>query len=206
MDVAQDQKSVGRRRLSAADWAQAALEAIGEGGLAAVAVEPLAVRLGATKGSFYWHFPGREALIEAALVRWEQVATAWIIDLLEAQPDPVIRLRSLLARVGELAQHNVREVNLLAAADHELVGPVVRRVTERRIAYTVGLFEQIGFPPAEAGRRGALAFAAFIGHSELTARLPGVLGAGAVGDPSGYLDSILDVLLRDAPKPPVAGG
>src|SRR5690625_3050211 len=34
------------RRLSAADWAQAALQAIGEGGLATVAVEPLATRLG----------------------------------------------------------------------------------------------------------------------------------------------------------------
>jgi Bacterial regulatory proteins, tetR family len=33
----------------------AALAAIAKGGLAAVAVEPLAARLGATKGSFYWH-------------------------------------------------------------------------------------------------------------------------------------------------------
>ena len=47
-------------RLSADDWAQAALEQIAEQGVAAVAVEPLARRLGVTKGSFYWHFPSRE--------------------------------------------------------------------------------------------------------------------------------------------------
>ena len=39
-------------RLSAEDWALAALDVIAEQGLAAVAVEPLARRLGVTKGSF----------------------------------------------------------------------------------------------------------------------------------------------------------
>ena len=56
-----------KSRLSADDWALAALDVIAEQGLAAVAVEPLARRLGVTKGSFYWHFPSREALLVAAL-------------------------------------------------------------------------------------------------------------------------------------------
>ena len=56
-------------RLSAEDWAQAALDQIAEQGVASVAVEPLARRLGVTKGSFYWHFPSREALLVAALER-----------------------------------------------------------------------------------------------------------------------------------------
>src|SRR5262249_59889731 len=48
-----------RTRLSRQAWVDAALEALGEGGLASVAVVPLAERLGATKGSFYWHFRNR---------------------------------------------------------------------------------------------------------------------------------------------------
>ena len=52
-------------------WAEAALGAIATGGIKAVAVEPLAARLGVTKGSFYWHFADRRALIDAALERWE---------------------------------------------------------------------------------------------------------------------------------------
>ncbi|MEU8610821.1 helix-turn-helix domain-containing protein [Actinoplanes sp. NPDC048791] len=69
-------------RLTADDWTSAALEAMAGGGLAAVAVEPLAARLGATKGSFYWHFANRDALIEAAVLRWERDHTEAVIGSL----------------------------------------------------------------------------------------------------------------------------
>ena len=61
-----------RRSLGADDWIDAATAVLVEDGVAAVAVEPLAARLGATKGSFYHHFPNRDALITAALERWER--------------------------------------------------------------------------------------------------------------------------------------
>src|SRR5919198_3781837 len=89
----------GRKRLTAQDWADAALTAMGEGGLAAVAVEPLAARLGATKGSFYWHFANRDALIEAALAQWEERFTAATIAALAGERDPRERLRKLFASV-----------------------------------------------------------------------------------------------------------
>ena len=50
--------------LTPGDWARAALAAIARGGIAAVAVESIAADLGATKGSFYWHFKNRDALIQ----------------------------------------------------------------------------------------------------------------------------------------------
>src|SRR5512145_1401917 len=75
-------------RLSADDWAAAALDLIAEQGVAAVAVEPLARRLGVTKGSFYWHFPSREALLSAALERWELVEQETVWGQLESFSDP----------------------------------------------------------------------------------------------------------------------
>src|SRR5205809_1946044 len=117
----------GRSRLAAADWAAAALAAIGEGGLAAVAVEPLAVRLGATKGSFYWHFPNRDALVAAALALWEERHTEGTIAALATEPDPAARLRALLASVRAHAGRDRLEGHLLAAADHPQVGAGVRR-------------------------------------------------------------------------------
>ena len=85
------------RRLSPDDWARAALGAIARGGVGAVAVETVAAELGATKGSFYWHFKNRDALIQAALDRWEHVGTEAVIGELEREPDPVRRLRKVLA-------------------------------------------------------------------------------------------------------------
>ncbi len=70
--VATATKLEPKGRLTAAHWEQAALDTLAESGLGAVAVESLARRLGVTKGSFYWHFPTREALIKAALERWER--------------------------------------------------------------------------------------------------------------------------------------
>jgi AcrR family transcriptional regulator len=159
-------------RLTADDWAAAALDAIARGGLAAVAVEPLAARLGATKGSFYWHFANRDALITAALQRWESEHTEAVIRLVDAEPDPLRRLRLLLITVIEATEHDLVEVAVLATADHPLVAPVLARVTERRITYTAGLFRDLGFPPAEARDRGLLAFSAYLGHAQLAHATP----------------------------------
>ena len=149
MDMAQE-----RRRLTAGDWAQAALEAVAEGGVAAVSVEPLAARLGATKGSFYWHFANRDALLTAAVALWERDNTDAVIAGVEADAEPERRLEVLFGRVTGRATGSRLEVNLLAASDHPLVGPAVRRVTARRLGYVVQLFTDLGFPPAHARYRG----------------------------------------------------
>src|SRR6476660_3754249 len=80
-------------RLTAAHWEQAALDTLSEMGLGAVAVESLARRLGVTKGSFYWHFPTREALIKAARERWERGDEEVVMAQVEDIADPRERLR-----------------------------------------------------------------------------------------------------------------
>ena len=51
---------------------RAARLALLEGGPGAVRVETLARKLRVSKGSFYWHFKDREALLEALLREWEE--------------------------------------------------------------------------------------------------------------------------------------
>jgi len=167
------------KRLSADDWAAAALVALAEGGLAAVAVEPLATRLGATKGSFYWHFANRDALLAAALDLWESRYNE-SLEAADEQPDPGRRLAFLFADVVT-STHDERsgEINLLAAADHPLVGPVLRRVAARRTDYLIDLFRQMGYSLGEARRRGLLAHQVYLGHLEMAARLPELLPNGA---------------------------
>ena len=104
-------------RLSAEDWALAALDVIAEQGLAAVAVEPLARRLGVTKGSFYWHFPSREALLVAALERWEAMEQETVFGKLEAISDPRARLKALFALVAHELKPHIIYSELLKALD-----------------------------------------------------------------------------------------
>ncbi len=187
-------------RLTADDWAAAALDAIGRGGLAAVAIEPLAVRLGTTKGSFYWHFANREALIAAALQRWEAEHTEAVIRLVDAEPDPLRRLRLLLVTVIEATEHDLVELAVLATADHPLVAPVLARVTQRRMSYTVDLFRNLGFSPAEARDRGLLAFTAYLGHAQLAHATPHLAPAGPAARRR-YANRIVAVLTEPAGRP-----
>jgi AcrR family transcriptional regulator len=187
--------------LTADDWIDAALVAIAEAGIAGVAVEPLAIRLGATKGSFYWHFANRDALLVAALERWEQRYTQKIIESVEAGPDPGARLRDILVRAIRHVGRDPLQARLLGAADHPLAADVVRRVVARRIDYLVEKFEQFGFPTADARHRAVLMYTAYVGHEQLALRLPGAIQVG-----EDYIDAIIGVALGrpDAGKPPVS--
>jgi AcrR family transcriptional regulator len=183
-----------RTRLSRQDWVDAALEAIAEGGLAAVAVVPLAERLGATKGSFYWHFPSREALIEAALAAWEQTTTSAVIAEIDtASQDPRQQLRLLFKRVTELAARDRIELALLATADHPTVRPVLDRVTRRRIDFAAELFQRLGFPRADANRRALLAYSTYLGYAQLVHATPQLLPQTQTARRA-YLNDVLAVL------------
>ncbi|GAA4204036.1 hypothetical protein GCM10022220_13990 [Actinocatenispora rupis] len=145
------------------DWADAALDALADGGLAAVAVEPIAARLGATKGSFYWHFANRDALVEAALARWADRHTDAVIRELDPITDPAERLAALLdATIGRPVA-NRAELALLAHADHPAVAPVLAAVTARRVEFIAAAYQQMGCTARDARHRAVLGYTAHIG-------------------------------------------
>ena len=158
-------------RLSAEDWAREALDQIAEQGVASVAVEPLARRLGVTKGSFYWHFPSRDALLQAALSRWETVEQEEIFGSLEKVSDPRERLRALFQVVAHEVKSHIIYSELLKALDHPAVSPVIGRVSERRLDYLTASFRQAGLTRTEAQHRARLAYAAYVGFLQLSLQL-----------------------------------
>ena len=168
----EDQNSSPRTaRLSAEDWAQAALDLIAEQGVSAVAVEPLARRLGVTKGSFYWHFPSRDALLQAALERWEVVEQESVFGNLEKVPDPRERLRALFQLVGHEVKPHIIYSELLKALDHPAVQPVIDRVSQRRMDYLIASFRQAGLGRTDAYHRARLTYAAYVGFLQLSLQL-----------------------------------
>lgn len=163
-----------RTRLSAEDWECAALELLAEEGVAAVAVEPLAKRLKVTKGSFYWHFSSRDALLEAALKRWESDDRGDVLERVEGIADPRERLSHLIRLTSRtLRTHRIMSA-LLKAVDHPVVGPVIERVNAQRLRFMTELFSASGLEPKIATYRARLAYTAYVGFMQLamTHRMP----------------------------------
>ena len=158
--------------LTTHDWALAALTAVASGGVDNVTVEGLARELGVTKGSFYWHFADRSALIDTALALWEQEGTTDVIAALREIPDPAVRLRRLFdLSFGDEIEGPV-DAALVARVDDAVVGPVVRRVTATRIAFLEELFRDLGLTPARAAARARIAYCTYVGHHQVRRSLP----------------------------------
>jgi len=184
---------LGEPTLTAADWAEAALQLIAEAGLNALTIDALAARLGVTKGSFYWHFATRSALLAAALDRWEERATRENIKGLEAVPDARTRLELMLDASSQPPRARSLYAALAEAGHDPVVRQVLNRVAAARIAYLDTCYREIGLPPAAARARALLAYAAYRGLLQLAHEAPAALPK----DWSSY-----PVLVREALLPP----
>jgi len=181
--------------LSAADWSRAALDSIAEGGVEQVTVEGLARHLGVTKGSFYWHFADRTALVVSALDLWEQLGTLDIIDRLQRVRDPKARLRALFATAfGDLVDGPV-DAALVARIDDPVVGPVVRRVTAVRVAFLEEVYRELGLSPLRAAARARIAYSTYVGHLQVRRSMPDDRLTTMSG--TGYLRQVVELLTAD---------
>lgn len=160
-----------RTRLSADDWEVGALDMISELGVNALAVEALARRLGVTKGSFYWHFRTREALLQAALKRWEELDESDVLAQIEPITDPRQRLRELFQRVAREVQSHRVYASLLKALDNPAVLPLIARVSQRRMKFLALAYRQAGMADTEAQQRARLTYSAYVGFLQINLTL-----------------------------------
>ena len=147
----------GRRRTSESltrdDWISGAWDMLGESGFEGVRVEPLARRLGVTKGSFYWHFKDRQELLEALLDRWFSIWDDLSADV-ELANNPADRIWALFESViKRVTRGQTVSLRMLSHKDPD----VARRIEARdasRLSFLMMLLEEIGFPREEARVRG----------------------------------------------------
>lgn len=156
-------------------WAEAALQALAEGGPTSVAVEPVARRLGATKGSFYWHFRNRHELLAAALELYEREATDQVIAELGQVPDAREQLLRIFTQVFALAGGDPVYHSLLAHADDPPIVPTLQRITRRRIEYLTAAMTGAGYGPREAAHRAVLAYTTWLGLAQAERAVGGQL-------------------------------
>jgi len=166
-------KSKPSGRQSREDWVHAALAALRDGGVERVRVEPLAARLGVTKGSFYWHFETREQLLAAALDRWVQLGTEAVIAHVDSTTsEPLAKLRELWARTVHDSAEGLRTE--LAIRDLGQRDPAVqervRQVDERRMGYLSEQFRELGLAADVAQARSLTVYSLLIGNYFVLAR------------------------------------
>lgn len=183
-----------RKALTREDWTAAGLAALVEGGPDAVAIEPVAARLGTTKGSGYWHFTDRADLLRAVLERWVREHTVLISELVDAGGgSPRERLRHLLGIVSRAAEHSPADMLLVASADPDVRSAVVE-ATQLRVGYVERLIREDGVPAREARSRAALAYAAYLGYASLASAVPGLV-PHRPADRRRLQESLLDLAL-----------
>jgi len=153
-----------RTQLGPEAWVEAGLEALRDHGIEGVRVERLAQALEVTKGSFYWHFKDRAALLEAMIEAWRRRATFAVIDEVEhVGGDAIHRLRQLSVIVGRIEGRLDLAVRAWASQDGNAKA-ALDEIDRRRLGYLASLFRELSFSPPEANARARLVYHALIGE------------------------------------------
>ncbi|MGW4893312.1 TetR/AcrR family transcriptional regulator [Kitasatospora sp. NPDC004240] len=185
------------------DWTTAALGALARGGVAAVAVDALARELGVTRGSFYWHFDNREALLVAALETWELRATTEVVAAVREHADAETRVRVLFAEALGSDEIAGLEPALANQTAHPAVAAVVARVTGTRLAFLTELFTDLGLTPGAARHRALAAYATYLGWLDLRRIAPTLAPETHPDTPvaPAALDHLVTMILSPTPGP-----
>lgn len=154
------------------DWIAAARAMLIEGGVAAVQINPLAARLGVTRGGFYWRFKNRRDLLDHLLDDWEDSNTRTFLRAVGRSGTPQERYRRMVRMFVEERNFNpaldaaVRQWGTVEPA----VGERVRDTDFRRIAALADLFREAGQDEEEATVRARIVYFHQVGYYALDMR------------------------------------
>lgn len=175
-------------------WIKAGFRALTKGGPQAIRAEALARDLGASKGSFYWHFGDVETLKTQMLQQWKAEASEGIIAMVESGggsgPEKLRRLVEIATSDanepygGLLAEAAIRDW----ARYHEVAASMVSEVNTLRIDYLDALFAQCGAPQTVARAKSVALYSALIGME--------TLAHGGLADLQRDLTALLELLLK----------
>ncbi|MCF6306215.1 MAG: TetR/AcrR family transcriptional regulator [Rhodobacteraceae bacterium] len=181
-------------RLSKTDWISAGFRALTLAGPQALNIEKIAVDLGVSKGSFYWHFKSLGMYKSAMIDHWVSMGTNRLIAHVTSEhSDPTDRLKQLIAEIadtefskygGQQAESAIRN---WAKFDPE-VGRSVHKVDQLRLEFLEQQFNETGqINPKQSAR---ILYAALSGLENMAENTPSKLKQDL-----GYL---LDALLLAA--------
>ena len=161
-------------RLSADDWVAAGLRALVDRDIGAVKVLSLAAELGVTRGSFYWHFANRDALLARLLDAWDATNSGAIVGAATSPGDIVDRYIALSRcwlgweRFDPQLDVAVRHWGRAAPVLRERL----READERRVTAIRAMLEPEGLDPAMTLHRARTLYYTQMGWYELEVEEP----------------------------------
>lgn len=160
-------------RIDASEWFEAALCQLADGGIDQVRVEPLASRLGITKGAFYSRFANRDKLLAAMLEYWFEESTTSVIatyaDVDEPAPDRLERILLTPFRRADFRERARMEMAIRLWAHHDArAADTMRRVDAQRLRYMEKVLCDNGFESIDATSRAFLIYAYILTEGTLS--------------------------------------
>ncbi|MCF3595203.1 TetR/AcrR family transcriptional regulator [Rhodobacteraceae bacterium LMO-12] len=133
-------------RLSPESWIDAGILALEKNGPLALKAEPLARELGATKGSFYWHFKDLGEFHSDLAQTWKRRAASTLVGVLESDAPIAESLQAVGSPAqAEAAMRAWARSNPAAAAE-------LSEIDKLRLAATAALLQDVGISNPEIPR------------------------------------------------------
>src|ERR1700683_2927590 len=132
------------------DWIQVAFSQLASDGIETVRVEILARNLGATKGSFYWHFKDREDLLASMLLVWEYEEVRWLEEAVGLHSCVAARWAHFISRCADPGRARLEAALYTWSRQDERVASRVAAIETKRRAHIVSVFRLVGFIPSAA--------------------------------------------------------
>jgi AcrR family transcriptional regulator len=152
-------------RLAKADYFEAGLRLLADGGAPAVTIANLGAALGVTKGSFYHHFQSGPAFMQELLIYWEDEYSLRLISEARTVPDPRARLETLSHMAANFHHEAENAIRALARTD-PFAAAMQQRVDDARTAIVAETFRANGVAAREAARFAALSLATLVGAQQ----------------------------------------
>ncbi len=154
-------KKTIHRGVTKAQWLEAGLKALSEGGAGALKIERLARSLGIAKAGFYWHFKNRDDMMQQLLDYWTHELT----EVISKNPEisslgPKDRLKCIAEMIidYDLARYEIA-IHQWALQDAG-AARAVRKVHRIRLVYVRRALSELGFTGDDLEMR-AMLFACY---------------------------------------------
>ena len=142
-------KAQKKPRIGRKDWIEAGLWLLAEEGVAAITIDRLCRELAVTKGSFYWHFQGRQDFLQAMADYWANVDIL-LDELRNSQLGDWEQVNEMVRRVGSLGYGRIDKAMRIWAGESSGTAAAVSKTDKQILHFIAEKLRDMGLAKTQA--------------------------------------------------------